>query len=84
MKKYTKQQSRRLSSKIFGATTSKGSIQVKAILKENALIAIQKYDSSFEDIEAITELKNTWNSHQACFDRVVEKYPNEFVIEIAE
>lgn len=81
MKTYTKAESKKLQTKVFSAMTSKGSIQVKAYLKENALTRLQKVDSniSLEDISVV----NTHNSHQASVDKIVEVDPHKelFAIE---
>jgi hypothetical protein len=81
MKNYTKAEIKKLQTRVFSAMTSKGSVQIKAYLKENALIRLKAVDSniSLEDISVV----NAHNSHQASVDKIVEIDPyNElFAIE---
>lgn len=71
MNTYTKQQAEKLQPKVFAYDSPNGQIQIKAYLKENAMISFCANHPELEIKEEDVRVVRAFNSHQSPVDQVV-------------
>ena len=83
MKTYNNEEAKRIHTKTWTATGKNGSIQIKAILKENAVNRIKDWDSSITEND-VTLFNGMSSGHQVSVDEIVEIGIDLFQIKVKQ